>query len=54
MISNTYSSGKLNLTEIIQKKSDLDSYYQEDECKQDANLADHKENVSVSEQHEPE
>lgn len=45
---------KLKLTEIIQRKADLENYYQEDECKQDANLTDHKENISVSEQHEPE
>lgn len=54
MISNIYSSEKLKIMEVIQKKTDLENYYQEGECKQDANLADHKENIFASEQHEPE
>lgn len=53
MIGNTYSSGKLKITKIIQRKTDLENYYQEDEHEQNINLVDRKENISVSEQHEP-
>lgn len=44
---------KLKLTEIIQRKSDLENYYQEDKHEQESKLVDRKENISVSEQHEP-
>ena len=54
MIGNTYSSGKLKITKIIQRKTDLERYYQEDEHEQDINLEDHKENISVLEQCKPE